>query len=295
LKYRQRATNKFLTSLLSTSSDRLSKIPVYYPRHSTEQLNIFNATKSIAILGDNRSGKTVYLSYNILHRMFPFWYRLFIPPRGLFLCGNQENATINDWLKNQLATTDKEDPMASVVDLISQRRNEQRIRVFLYNLLGGRLPRLLKPQPTIIIVDQAEELLRKFRGEFLVKFYHLAKQGRDDDTFRLVLLINTENAVESLKLLNGGNMFEFVHAPKVSKDAVIKYHGEDFAKIFEECDNCIGVAQDYVTEKPSVSAKDYFNKKKEQYEENNCLLQPISRAEYKKLTTMDPDDVTVKK
>ena len=135
----------------------------------------------------------------------------------------------------------------------------------------------------------------KFRGEFLVKFYHLAKQGRDDDTFRLVLLINTENAVESLKLLNGGNMFEFVHVPKVSKDAVIKYHGEDFAKIFEECDNCIGVAQDYVTEKPSVSAKDYFNKKKEQYEENNCLLQPISRAEYKKLTTMDPDDATVKK
>jgi hypothetical protein len=137
--------------------------------------------------------------------------------------------------------------------------------------------------------------LRKYRGEFLVEFYNLAKEGRDDDTFRFVLIINTENAVESLKLLNGGNMYEFIHAPKVSKDVVIKYHGEDFAKIFEECDNCIGVAQDFVIEKPSVSAKEYYNMKKQQYEENNCLLQPISRTEYNKVTTMDPDDVTVKK
>jgi hypothetical protein len=151
------------------------------------------------------------------------------------------------------------------------------------------------PQPTttIIILDQAEELMRKFRGKFLVKFYSLAKEGRDNDTFRLVLIINTENAVVLLKLLNGGNMFEIVRAPMVSKDAVTNYLGEDFAQIFEDCNSCIGVAQDFVTEKPSVSAKEFFNTRKQQYEQNNCLLRPISRAEYNKLTTEDPDDVRV--
>ena len=178
--------------------------------------------------------------------------------------------------------------MTTIERLISKRRNEQRIRVWLNNSCEGFLPRLLKPQPIIIIVDQAEDLLRKYRGRFLVEFYMLAKLGRDDDTHRLVLIINTENAVEALKLINGGDMFEVFRAPKVSKDAVIRYEGEEFVQIFEDCNNCIGIAQDYAKHKPSMSAKEYYNMKKQQYEQNNCLLQPISQAEYNKLTTMDP-------
>ena len=297
LQYRQRATNKFLSSLLSLSKFNVSKIDTYYPRHSTEKLNIIGAYRSVAIIGDNRSGKTTLISHSILHEMFPWWSRFFFPPRGLFLEGDQKHATIDDWLKNQLATNNKEDPMGSVLDLVLKRYVEQRIRFFLYTLFGERLPRLLKPQPTIIIVDQAEELLRKYRGKFLVEFYKLAKKGRDTDAFRLVLIINTENAVESLKLINGGNMFEVVRAPKVTKDAVLRYHGKEFAQIFEDCDNCIGIAEDFVTEKPSVSAREFFNMRKQQYERDSCLLQAISRAEYNKLTTMDPDpdDVTAKK
>ena len=262
-------------------------------------MNIIGANRSVAVIGDNRSGKTTLVSHSILYGMFPLWSRIFFPPIGLFLEGDRKHATIEDWLKNQLATNNKEDPMASVLDLVLERYDEQRIRFFLYTLFGKRLPRLLKPQPTIIIVDQAEELLRKYRGKFLVEFYKLAKKGRDSDAFRLVLIINTENAVESLKLINGGNMFEVVRAPKVTKDAVLRYHGEEFAQIFVDCDSCIGIAEDFVTEKPSVSAKEFFNVRKQQYEQDNCLLQAISRAEYNKLTTMDPDpdpdDVTAKK
>ena len=152
--------------------------------------------------------------------------------------------------------------MGSVLDLVLKRYVEQRIRFFLYTLFGKRLPRLLKPQPTIIIVDQAEDLLRKYRGKFLLEFYKLAKKARDTDAFRLVLIINTENVVESLKLINGGNLFEVVCAPKVTKDAVLRYHGEEFAQIFRDCDNCIGIAEDFVTEKPSVSAREFFQYEK---------------------------------
>ena len=246
------------------------------------------AYASIAIIGEHRSGKSTFVSHNILFGIYSGWSRFFFTPRGLFLEGNQEHATINDWLKSQLATNNKVDPMTTIEDLISRRRNEQPIRVWLNNLFEGYLPRLLKPQPIIIIVDQAEELFRKCRGHFLVQFYDLAKLGHDDDTHRLVLIINSENAVEALKLINGGDMFEVVGAPKVSKDAVIRYEGEEFAQIFEDCDNCIGIAQDYVTEKPLMSAKEYYNMKKQQYEQNNCLPERISQEEYNKLTTMDP-------
>ena len=91
-----------------------------------------------------------------------------------------EHATINDWLKSQLSTTDGELPMRSLVNLILKRYDKQRICVF---------HRMLKPKPAIIILDEAEILMRSFRDEFFAKLCRLARKGRDEDTFRLVLLI----------------------------------------------------------------------------------------------------------
>jgi len=266
----------------------MSKIRGYYPRGGVvaqgspvKRLNLFDAGKSVALIGDNRSGKTTFIAHHILYEMFPWWYRTMFPPRGLFLRGNQKHLTISDWLKGEIATTDKEDPMASILDLITSRYNEQRFRLSLNKFFDGKLPRLLKPQPTIIIVDQAEELLRKFRGDFLNEFYVLAKLGRDADSFRLVLIINSEYAVKALKLLNGGNMFDVVAAPKVSKDAVSGVYGKEFSQTFEDCGNCIGIAIDFEAAKDkTMSAKDFALMKKTMYIRDNCLTEPISREEY---------------
>ncbi len=100
-----------------------------------------------------------------------------------------------------------------MVDLLSQRRQEQRVRLFLAKLFKTKLPSILKPQSAIIVVDQAEELLRAYREDFVVGFYNLVKKGHGNDLFRLVLVINSENAVKALKLMNGGNMFSIVQAP----------------------------------------------------------------------------------
>ena len=284
----QRATNKILTSLLSVSNIEMSKIRGYYPRGSVgrqgstvKQLNLFAAGKSVALIGDNRSGKTTFIAHHILYEMFPWWYRTIFPPRGLFLCGSQEALTLNNWLKGEIATTDRENPMASILDLVTSRYTEQRFRLALNKFFDGKLPRLLKPQPTIIIVDQAEELLRRFRGDFLTTFYRLIKKGRDNDAFRLVLIINSENAVNALKLLNGGNMFDVVAAPKVSKDAVSAICGKEFSQIFEDCGDCIGIAMDFEASKDeTMSAKDFALMKKTMYIRDNCLTEPISREEY---------------
>lgn len=215
--------------------------------------------------------------------MFPWWYCYFFPPRGLFLTGNQRYPTINEWLRAQISTTVKGDPWSAMSDLLSKRRNEQRVRLFLHKVFKTKLPRLLKPQPAIIIVDQAEELLRAYRANFLVAFYNLAKEARDDDLFRLVLVINTENAVKALELMNGGDMFDIVQGPKVSREAVENSYGENFAKIFDDCNGCIGVAMDYVADKKrpkDMTAKDFAEMKRLIYLENSCLVEEITRAEY---------------
>jgi hypothetical protein len=249
------------------------------------KLNLRDAFKSVALVGDNRSGKTIFLANSILNDMFSWWYRYVFPPRGLFLTGSQKSPTIDAWLKNQIATTEKDDPWSTMADLLSQRRQEQRMRLFLHKSLKNMLPAFLKPQPAIIVVDQAEELLRAYRADFLVGFYNLVKECRDDDLCRLVLVINSENAVNALTLMNGGNMFSIVQAPKVSREAVVDKYGEKFAKIFDDCEDCIGVALDYQSDEgrlKEMPVKEYAAMKREKYTGDNCLIEEISREEYNK-------------
>ena len=294
VKHHQRATSKFFNSLLAISENKLSNIPsvlsrgqmtVGVDKQPISKLNLHDAYKSVALIGANRSGKTIFLSNAILNDMFPWWYRYCFPPRGLFLIGSQKAANIDAWLKNQIATTEKDDPWAALADLLSQRRQEQRVRLFLFRMFRFSLPVFLLPQPAIIVIDQAEELLRAYRADFLVGLYNLAKEGRDDRLFRLVLVINSDNAVKALELMNGGNMFDVIEAPKVSREAIVSKFGEDFAKTFDECDGCIGVALDFLADKKKpagMSAKEYGALKREKYTIDNCLTDEISREEYNK-------------
>jgi hypothetical protein len=239
----------------------------------------------VVLKGANRSGKTVFLSNTIINEMLPWWYRYLFHPRGLFLTGDKESPTIKEWLKGQIATTETDNPWSAIMDLLRQRRDEQRVRMFLHTVFKTMLPGFLKPQPAIIVVDQAEELLRAYRADFLVGFYNLVKKGRDNDLFRLVFVINTDTAEKALKLMNGGNMFTFIRAPKVSQEAVVKRYGEDFAKIFVECDSCIGVALDYTNDEyreKGITPAKYAADQKQKYESENCLTVEINVEEYTK-------------
>jgi hypothetical protein len=75
------------------------------------------------------------------------WYRYVFSARGLFLAGSQRFPTVTYWLKDQISTSEKNYPFASLADLLSQRRREQQcVRLFLHMSLKDSLPRLLSPQ-----------------------------------------------------------------------------------------------------------------------------------------------------
>lgn len=280
----QRTADKFIYSLQKITKDKLSKISPFLQREriGSEMLNLKSSYKAVALIGNNRSGKTVFLSDYIRKGIFPWYFRWCFPPRGLFLTGSRRGATKNDWLRGQIST-EKENPMDGVMDILSKRRNEQRVRIFLQDLFGFRSPSYFAPQPAIVVVDQAEELLRAYCSEFLLYFYDLAKSCRDEDLLRLVLVINSEKAVDALKLMNGGNMFDVIRVPKVCRDAVVSRYGEGFAKIFDDCEGCIGTALDHQNERgclDGMSAKDFSAMKKKKYTKFNCLTEAITEEEF---------------
>jgi hypothetical protein len=239
-------------------------------------LNLRNSFKSVALVGGLRSGKTIYISNYILNDMLPWWHRLIFPPRGFFLVGSQSSPTINAWLKGKIGSTGKHDPWVGLKDLLSQKLREQRMRMFLLKLFKTSLPSLLTPQPTIIIVDDAECLLVSYRADFLVELSNL-KEVHEDGLCRLILVVNTENAVKSLNLLD---LFECIQSPKISRNTIVEKYGEQFAKIFEDCDGSIGIALEYHVDPRSkvMSAKEYAAMWKDS--SNHCLSEEITEEEY---------------
>ena len=80
VKYHQRTTNKFFSSLLTVSNDELSKIKYSYLSRGSmsvgvdktpiNDLALRDSFKALAVIGANRSGKTTFICNYILNGMF---------------------------------------------------------------------------------------------------------------------------------------------------------------------------------------------------------------------------------
>jgi hypothetical protein len=250
-----------------------------------KRLDTHNSFNSVALKGEHRTGKTILIS-QYLNSLFPWWYHFCFPPRGLFLVGNQRESTISGWLNSEIFIEPQEDPWSSLFDFLDHhRRQEQRTRLFLQRIFKDWLPSWLKPQPFFIIVDDAENLLISYRAAFLVPLFNLVKKGRDRDLFRLVILIVSDNSAKALNLIHGKEMFDIIEAPKVSKEAVQQEFGDEFQKVFEDCDDSLGIAIDYINDSDrnrDETAKDYALRIKEIYRKDCCLIPEISTAEYQR-------------
>ena len=61
---------------------------------------------------------------------------------------------------------------------------------------------------------------------------HATEEG--EALFRLVLVVESENAVQALRQMD--HPVTTIQAPKVTREAVVAFYGEEAATIYDECD-----------------------------------------------------------
>lgn len=155
--------------------------------------------------------------------------------------------------------------------------------MFLHEVFKTKLPKWLKPQPVIIIVDEVERMLYGYRADFLVAFRDLMRQVRDGDMLRLIFVVNSKKAVKALELMDETYPVEIVHVPKVCRESVVKNYGKKLAEIFDECSGSIDIAMDYemdIKYSTNLYAKEYTERLERIYAENCCLVKEITPDEY---------------
>jgi hypothetical protein len=231
-----RSEKLFRSSLLSQSMRVLAANRPFVPRSPIGLI----ADRPVVVEAPQRCGKTVALSHELFGTHYPWWSRMFFPPRGFFLTGDVGHESARYWAKNQIAT-EKNDPFAAVNDLVKDRFDEQRIRRFLVTHFP--VPSFLAPQPSHIIIDQAEELLQAHREEFLAAMQPLLKVCRDTpNALQVTLITSTPAGTASFRALNGGAMCREVSCPLPATDDVRSILGSETASVYEKFSRRIGHA-----------------------------------------------------
>ena len=260
----------------------------YFPR---EKVVIGFQDKSIIIYGPHRSGKSVYISHSILHNIYPFWFRLLFPPIGFFLVGDQRFKTTVDWLKTQISSNDKEDPIAALMDLIKQRASDQVITRFISTIFPS-CHRIFQPQPCVVIIDQAEELIRHHRADFMNTIFPLVKLCKDSpNALQLIIVVNSSNAVASLESLNGVNLFEIIQCPRPLSSVVANYKSSEYCSNFEKLDRCVGITNDYMSKKRVDNLdtpEEYLLRRIASYIQGNGVKNIVTKRELELFT--DPSE-----
>jgi hypothetical protein len=173
------------------------------------------------------------------------------------------------------------------------RSNQQIFRNILYKVFRNYLPDVMRPQPLIVVFDQAEELIGRLGAKFVNYMNQLTKTACDQPhSLQLFFIVNTDNAVKSLQALNGGNRFLVVDVTKPSVEAVRDSMGERFSEVYEDVDCIFGVAKDYIdqldrgdiVELAGASRQelktlrtDFAKTQKENYEKMSVVNHPVTQ------------------
>lgn len=274
-----RANNAFYKSLITRSKAETDSVWPYFPRVGIFPL--LSAEKAVILTGPHRSGKSVYLAHAIMKQAYPWWRRFIFPPKGFFLQGDQSAPSAREWFSIELNSGGKEDPIKSIVQIMLDFSEKQRVRRFLFDVLPFQLPRFLRKQPTLIIIDQAEELINHHRADFINIVFPLVKLCKGSpDVVQLVFVVNSPEAVASLEALNGGNLFDVVECPKPNVDRIAATYGEDFLVAHKEMDECIGITQDYFrTRQPNETPNQFKDRYLTSYNQVHGVKKAVTKTE----------------
>eukprot|EP01038_Epipyxis_sp_PR26KG_P017399 gene17399-24047_t len=277
----RRATSKFYLQLISRAQSVMGNSYPYFQR----ELSVLGFNRKAVILqGHHRSGKSVFVAHSILYSIYPFWYRYLFPANGFFLVGDQRSKTATDWFKTQISSDDKEDPIAGLLDLIEKRFTAQRIRRAITSIFPS-CPIIFQPQPSVVIIDQAEELIKHHRADFMNTIFTLVKYCKDTpNSVQLVIVVNSQNAVASLEALNGGDLFEVIKCPRPKLDAVERYRSQDYCEKFKKLQYCIGITDDFVSKSRDQAPEQYLDDHIASYIKGHGVTRPVTKDELELLT-----------
>jgi len=127
-----RANNAFYKSLITRSKAETDSVWPYFPRVGIFPL--LSAEKAVILTGPHRSGKSVYLAHAIMKQAYPWWRRFIFPPKGFFLQGDQSAPSAREWFSIELNSGGKEDPMKSIVQIMLDFSEKQKVRLFLFDV-----------------------------------------------------------------------------------------------------------------------------------------------------------------
>lgn len=273
-------------SLIRKSRAEAIKASPYIPR--VGKLSLLNAEKSVILIGPPQSGKSVFLAHTILKETYPWWSRLIFPPQGFLLQGNQSAPSARDWFDQELNFAGEGHAMTSMTNAIINFSAKQRVRSFLFHKFYGQLHPIFCPQPTLVIIDQVEELIKHHRSDFVNIVFPLVKLCKGSpNALQLIFVVNSAEAVASLEKLHGDYLFDVIECPKPDADMTVLLFGEKYLTPFNEMDGCIGIVQAYFnTGLPNESPKEFMKRYLKSYNRVHGVDQAVTTTEL--LLFLDP-------
>lgn len=166
---------------------------------TTDPYRALHQEKALILQGRNKEGKTTLLCTALpwYHRRGPWAYY------GLYFNGGHGNAVSNfkEWhtvqLFGNLNMGGSETQYA-----VNTYREKQHLRVWLH---GWGLP--IAPKPCYIIVDQYEEILRRFPQDALNWANSLTNTQAREGKARVIFVVNSDAGAQTLLNLNQGPRF----------------------------------------------------------------------------------------
>ena len=156
---------------------------------------------------------------------------------------------------------------------MTDRINEQPVRVFLLGCFQKSPPFWFRPQPSIIIIDHTEALLKKYRAEFLDEIYDLCLICQANPAkLQFFFILDSIEGVCSLKALNGGDLFTEIANPE-PKDDGSKYH-ENLTKMHGNFRITNSYLERSADEKGNP--EDFYKTKMETYRELHNIMKAVT-------------------
>jgi hypothetical protein len=193
--------------------------------------------KVLIVEGPNKVGKTSMFAQSIP------WYRRFGPFSYSGFVLNGADATtapnFNEWRNNQMRGA-LSFSGAEISHALENFKKQQKLR----NVLSGLFPSVLifKSKRPYIIVDQFEELVKRFPVEALAFANNLTNDQVRNGLSYVFFVVNSSNCTKALKNLNQGDRFDVMRISQTSFS--LPNEGDEMKTRFEECQNNIGLFKD---------------------------------------------------